>query len=237
MQADTIVPESMSPMAMDRYAYAYNDPQKRIDPSGHDPVFPMIDGLWGSAGTGTNPALFDEKERAIEAVIAKSVWETFEGPCRFNCAYFSSSVIYHWGVPKGKSYPYWDEACDCENWSNAACLFNYLTEVLGFEAFELPYTSDENIILPDATLIFYNDGSFSPDKFENAALFEEAYRFNHVAVVVGQAVGPLSHIVSTVLDVDNAVAHGEHRYNDTSTFGQSIWAVIIDVNKYLDCIQ
>jgi hypothetical protein len=35
IQADTIIPEPGNPLAWDRYAYGYNNPVNRIDPSGH----------------------------------------------------------------------------------------------------------------------------------------------------------------------------------------------------------
>lgn len=34
-QADTIIPNPGNPLAMDRYAYVYNNPVKYIDPTGH----------------------------------------------------------------------------------------------------------------------------------------------------------------------------------------------------------
>jgi hypothetical protein len=37
MQADTIVPEAGNPLALDRYAYSYNNPLKYTDPSGNWP--------------------------------------------------------------------------------------------------------------------------------------------------------------------------------------------------------
>jgi RHS repeat-associated protein len=48
ISADTIVPSPYNPLAYDRYAYSYNNPLKFIDPTGHEPEFPMIEGLWGS---------------------------------------------------------------------------------------------------------------------------------------------------------------------------------------------
>ncbi|MBN2258031.1 MAG: RHS repeat-associated core domain-containing protein [Anaerolineaceae bacterium] len=37
IQADTIIPEPGVPLAWDRYAYGYNNPVNRVDPSGHRP--------------------------------------------------------------------------------------------------------------------------------------------------------------------------------------------------------
>jgi RHS repeat-associated protein len=48
--ADTIVPEPGNPQAFNRYSYVRNSPLRHVDPSGHDPQFPMIDGACGSPG-------------------------------------------------------------------------------------------------------------------------------------------------------------------------------------------
>lgn len=37
-QPDTVIPNAYNPQALNRYAYAYNNPLKYIDPSGHEPV-------------------------------------------------------------------------------------------------------------------------------------------------------------------------------------------------------
>jgi RHS repeat-associated protein len=42
---DTIVPDPTNPQSFNRYSYGYNNPVKFRDPSGHEPEFPMIDGV------------------------------------------------------------------------------------------------------------------------------------------------------------------------------------------------
>ena len=37
---DTVVPDSKDPQALNRYAYALNNPLRLVDPSGHDPMDP-----------------------------------------------------------------------------------------------------------------------------------------------------------------------------------------------------
>jgi len=224
IQPDTIIPEIGNPLDLNRYSYVRFNPLKYIDPSGHDPAFPMIDGICGAIGTCKAP-LIHEKEEPTNNTKAEVIWEEFFGECDYNCANYASTVLLESGlVEEDRKGPlhYWYSSCDGPNWSNSAFLFIYLTEVLGFKAKALPYHPYEDINLPENTLVFYNDGSYHPENIE------EPYNFNHVAVVVGHEYDPLGYIVPTVLDVDNTFVHGKHRYNHTKTPGQTIWVVIIE---------
>jgi hypothetical protein len=59
ISADTIVPSPYNPLAHDRYSYSYNNPIKFVDPTGHEPQFPMIDGICGAVGSCNQPVIDD----------------------------------------------------------------------------------------------------------------------------------------------------------------------------------
>ena len=226
ISADTIIPNPGNPLDLNRYAYVRSNPLKYIDPTGHDPEFPMIDGLCGAIGICKAP-LIHEEEEPTKKTKAEVIWEDFEGECIANCANFTSTVLSKNGLEESESDPYWYSSCDGANWSNSAYLFKYLTEELGFIDYQLPYHPYEDINLQENSLIFYNNDSYHPDNIE------EPYNFNHVAVVVGKEYDPLGYLVPSVLDVDNTFIEGIHRYNHTKSYGQIIWVVInvIDQSK------
>jgi RHS repeat-associated protein len=41
-QADTLIPEPRNPLAVDRYSYTFYNPQKYIDPDGHNPIIGLM---------------------------------------------------------------------------------------------------------------------------------------------------------------------------------------------------
>jgi hypothetical protein len=69
VQADSIVPGPGNPVAFDRYAYTFNSPVVFSDPTGHEPIFPMIDGVYSTEYVKT-----EEKINQLLKRIALVVW-------------------------------------------------------------------------------------------------------------------------------------------------------------------
>jgi len=66
LSADSVVPSQQDPQALNRYAFAYNNPVSNTDPSGHDPVSAAITFI-GATLTGATIA------EAIAAIVISAV--------------------------------------------------------------------------------------------------------------------------------------------------------------------
>jgi RHS repeat-associated protein len=62
LSADSIVPDWYDPQALDRYAYARNNPAKYSDPDGHDIV--VLQAFRGAGGAGHSAMLIEQKDIA-----------------------------------------------------------------------------------------------------------------------------------------------------------------------------
>jgi RHS repeat-associated protein len=78
ISADSLVPETHNPQALDRYAYAYNNPISNIDPSGHGPVVAAVAAVVASATVKAVVTWVVKK--AITLVIAKVVSKIIDNP-------------------------------------------------------------------------------------------------------------------------------------------------------------
>jgi hypothetical protein len=78
ISADTIIPEPGNALAIDRFAYAYNNPLKYTDPSGNWPRNPMIDGLGGTPeGAKCNFRGCWESGVPLD-IVSRSSWGAYE---------------------------------------------------------------------------------------------------------------------------------------------------------------
>ncbi len=222
IQPDSIIPDPNNPLDWDRYSYVRNNPLRYSDPTGHE-CYEV-----GSNTICTDDLSSYQELGTLNATLAEIVLDTFGFECGSNCANYVSTVLHAYGLPFDRNNPnwqFWVPDCTIGNWSNAAYLFDYLTNERGFVAIPLPYDAYYDIILPEGTPIFYNNGSYDSGYALN---FDEDYRFNHAAVVVGQTRNAEGHLLPVVLDVDNTYQRGKHPYNLTSE-PQIIWAVLINV--------
>ena len=68
------MPGAGNAMAYDRYAGMMNNPVRYVDPSGHSPAFPMIEGLWGS------PSAFRVEPQIHGDIYTQAEWARFLSP-------------------------------------------------------------------------------------------------------------------------------------------------------------
>ena len=60
-QPDTLIPDPANPQSFNRYSYVQNSPLNFVDPSGHWPLGPMVEGICPPSVCKNNPALLDNK--------------------------------------------------------------------------------------------------------------------------------------------------------------------------------
>ena len=77
MQADSIVPQPGNPQALNRYAYAANNPVRYRDPSGHwvETAWDVLNVGWDIAEVKRDPSLLNVGALVVDvaAVIAPAV--------------------------------------------------------------------------------------------------------------------------------------------------------------------
>jgi RHS repeat-associated protein len=60
-QADSIIPGTKEPLALNRYLYVFGNPFRYIDPSGNIPKFPMLEGICSIKTCIENPGVLEHR--------------------------------------------------------------------------------------------------------------------------------------------------------------------------------